>query len=231
MWRLLWNNICWYILIYVRDKHKYKQRNATSLLSFSYHLFQLNTVVYTMAYLGVHTMRDIAPSETDLVPESYRPLILACVGLWGWVIVLCVMHWQRIDVNLILHTTSPPPCTIRPSFLLAASLTLIISFHIFLMEHTLFTVHTNKFNQIGPVIFCYAIAAMLALFGPCKKQVDKFLKCLYRLFFQFHGRVYFSDVLIADILISFSGVFTGMFIKLMDYAGVSYARYVPYVNR
>lgn len=130
-------------------------------------------------YLGVHTMREITPSETDLVPESYRPLILVCVGIWGWVVVLCVMNWQRVDINLILYTTT---CNIRPCLLLATSLTWIISFHILLMEHTLFKVHTNIFNHIGPVIFCYAIAATLALFGPCKKQVEKFLKSVYHLY-------------------------------------------------
>lgn len=38
-------------------------------------------------------------------------------------------------------------------------------------------------------------------------------------------------MLIADVLISFSGVFTGVFVKLMENTSVSYTRYVPYVNR
>jgi hypothetical protein len=43
--------------------------------------------------------------------------------------------------------------------------------------------------------------------------------------------VYFSDVIAADILISFSGVFTGIFEKLMGYTSFSYSRYIPLVHR
>jgi hypothetical protein len=54
---------------------------------------------------------------------------------------------------------------------------------------------------------------------------------LYRLLFKLHGKVHFSDVLVADILISFSGVFTGIFIKLMENTSLSYAQFVPLVTR
>ncbi|KAI8095076.1 EXS family-domain-containing protein [Gilbertella persicaria] len=42
--------------------------------------------------------------------------------------------------------------------------------------------------------------------------------------------VYFSDVLVADILISFSGVFTGIFVRLMQQTGFAYSRLVPIVT-
>ncbi|KAF1796356.1 EXS family-domain-containing protein, partial [Mucor lusitanicus] len=42
--------------------------------------------------------------------------------------------------------------------------------------------------------------------------------------------VYFSDVLVADILISFSGVFTSVCVQLMRAADVPHAKYAPFIT-
>lgn len=112
-------------------------------------------------------------TESSAVPESYRPLVSVCVGIWGWVIVLSILNWQRIDVNALLYT---PSCQIQPLFILAIALTLLISIHIRILELTIFTHHTNIFNDFGPVILCYALAASLIIFGPCGNELKRLLK-------------------------------------------------------
>lgn len=126
-----------------------------------------------MSYGSGYSKRGVTTTETSVVPESYRPLILACVGIWGWTIVLSILHWQRIDVNVLLHTTA---CRVQSLLCLATSLTLSIICHITIMEHTIFIQHTNIFNHIGPVVLCYAVATALILAGPCKKECHQFLK-------------------------------------------------------
>ncbi|EPB81906.1 hypothetical protein HMPREF1544_11357 [Mucor circinelloides 1006PhL] len=42
--------------------------------------------------------------------------------------------------------------------------------------------------------------------------------------------VYFSDVLVADILISFSGVFTSIGVNLMRIANLPHSRYAPFIT-
>lgn len=110
------------------------------------------------------------------VPESYWPLIFILFGVWGWIVVSFVLHWQHIDVNLLLHKTTSYSNEAKRLYYLATTLSLLVIIHILLLEHTLFTQHTNFFNHIGPVILCYGLASALALFGPCKKESIKFLR-------------------------------------------------------
>jgi hypothetical protein len=175
----------------------------------------------------------LTSAEISTVPESYRPLILICFGLCGWITVLTLLKWQRIDTNILLYITNNNNAnSLWPLCIFALFLTLMITCHIFLLEHTIFTQHTNLFNHFGPVVLCYSLALSLALFGPCQKESQRFFKCLYRLLFRLHyGQMYFSDVLVADILISFSGVFTGIFMKLMQVAKMEYIQCVPFVTR
>jgi hypothetical protein len=114
------------------------------------------------------------------VPESYRPLIFILFGVWGWIVVSSILNWQHIDANLLLHSSSSHTSEIRPLLLFATALSLLITFHIILLEHTLFIQHTNFFNHVGPVILCYGLAISLALFGPCTRESHKFLR--YALF-------------------------------------------------
>lgn len=115
-------------------------------------------------------------TESSAVSESYRPLISVCFGVWGWVVVLSILNWQRIDVNSLLYT---PSCQIQPLLYLATALTLLITLHIFLLEHTIFKQHTNLFNHFGPVILCYGLAATFIIFGPLRKECNRLLKLVY----------------------------------------------------
>jgi hypothetical protein len=173
----------------------------------------------------------VVVAEISSIPESYRPLILICFGLYGWIAVLVLLKRQHINVNMLLsiHATTNH---LGPLCMFALILTLMITCHIFLLEHTLFTQHTNLFNHFGPVVLCYSLALSLALLGPCRKESRRLFKCLYKLLFRLrYGQTYFSEVLVADILISFSGVLTGIFIKLMQVAQIEYMQYVPFVTR
>jgi hypothetical protein len=114
-------------------------------------------------------------SEISAVPESYRPLIFISFGIWGWITVLSILAWQQIDVNLLLYTTTTTT-KIKPLFLFAIALSIFITCHIILLEHTLFKQHTNIINHIGPVVFCYLWTAVLAFLGPCSRECCKFLK-------------------------------------------------------
>lgn len=172
----------------------------------------------------------VTTPEILTVPESYRPLILICFGLYGWIAVLALLKWQRIDVNALLLNNSAN--SLGPLCIFALLLTLLITCHIVLLEHTLFTRHIALFNHFGPVVLCYSLTLILALFGPCQKESQRFFKRLYRLLFRLHfGQTYFSDVLVTDILISFSGVFTMVFIKLMQAAKMEYIHFAPFITR
>lgn len=169
--------------------------------------------------MNLHTTESLA------VPESYQPLALICFSLWSWITVLSISHWQRIDVNALLHTTSPLHKQ-RPLMVMATALAILLATHLLLLEHTIFKQHTNTLNQFGPVVVCYAIATALVLYF---QDGQRFFKCLGRLVR--NCPVYFSDVLVADILISFSGVFTRISINLMQVANVPHSRYVPFIAR
>ncbi|KAK4511978.1 uncharacterized protein ATC70_003977 [Mucor velutinosus] len=162
--------------------------------------------------------------EILAVPESYQPLALICLSLWSWIIVLTISHWQRIDVNALLHATSPLHKR-RPLVFMATALTALLAFHAILLEHAIFNQRTNILSQFGPVIMCYAMTIALVLYF---QDGQRFFKCLGRLIKS--CPVYFSDVLVADILISFSGVFTGLCINLMRVVHVPHSKYAPFIT-
>ncbi|GAN07190.1 conserved hypothetical protein [Mucor ambiguus] len=163
-------------------------------------------------------------AEALTVPESYQPLALICFSLWSWITVLTVSDWQNIDVNALLHTTSPLHKR-KPLVVMATGLTLLLTFHVVLLEHAIFKQHTNTLDQFGPVIVCYTVAMALVLYF---QDGQRFLKCLGRL--MRNCPVYFSDVLVADILISFSGVFTSLCVNLMQAVNMSHSKYAPFIT-
>lgn len=111
-------------------------------------------------------------NESSTIPESYRPLISVCFGIWGWVAVLSILRWQHIDVQSLLCTS---PCKIQSLIYLAVSLSLLIFTYIYILEHTMYT-QTNGLHYFGPVIFCYLLAAALTILGPCGKELSRLLK-------------------------------------------------------
>lgn len=173
-----------------------------------------------------HYLMSLNSTETLAVPESYQPLALICFSLWSWITVLTISHWQRIDINAILHTISPLHKK-KPLVVMATVLTILLACHIVLLEHAIFKQHTNVFNHFGPVVVCYAVTLALVLYF---QDGQRFFKCLYRLMMK-NCPVYFSDVLVADILISFSGVFTSIGVNLMRIANLPHSRYAPFITR
>ncbi|KAL9553651.1 hypothetical protein MBANPS3_003184 [Mucor bainieri] len=80
-------------------------------------------------------------------------------------------------------------------------------------------------NQFGPVVLCYTMTIAFVLYF---QDGQRFFKCLGRLIR--NSPVYFSDVLVADILISFSGVFTSICVNLMRVANVPHSKYAPFIT-
>ena len=158
------------------------------------------------------------------IPEPFIPLIFAGIALWGWVTVLCILQWQHMDVKVLLQTNVP--CEIKPFVIFATSFTLLVGSHIVFSEHTRVFEH----YEYSPVILCYILTAALGYFGQCRLELDNVIKCLHRLFFQLRGDVSFADVMVADILISYSGALTGIFVKVMHLVGLPACRFVPYVQ-
>ncbi|KAI9473992.1 MAG: EXS family-domain-containing protein [Benjaminiella poitrasii] len=171
----------------------------------------------------------------SLIPESYRPLIIICFGLWGWIIATNTLSWQKINVNTVLYQHSMATdysTSSRSLFIFATILTSIISFHIMVLE-PLFMHHTQYvMYKSGPVILCHTIVIAVAIFGPCRRECYSFLKCLYRLLFKLHyHQIHFSDVIVADILISFSGVPAEVYTQLIQSYNLSpLLCYEPYVT-
>ncbi|KAG2206889.1 hypothetical protein INT47_007646 [Mucor saturninus] len=132
-------------------------------------------------------------NEGSAVPESYQPLISVCFGIWGWVVVLSILRWQHIDVHLLLYVSQ---CKIQPLIYLAASLSLLTSTYIYMLEHTKYT-RTSELHHFNPVACCYLLAAVLIIF---------------------------------DIMISFSGILTGIFVKLTENMAISYSCFVPLIT-
>lgn len=111
-------------------------------------------------------------NEGSAVPESYQPLVSVCFGMWGWVVVLSILRWQHIDVHPLLYVSH---CKIQPLIYLAASLSLLTSTYIYMREHTMYT-RTSELHHFNPVACCYLLAAVLIIFGPCRKEPGQLLK-------------------------------------------------------
>ncbi|KAI8350324.1 EXS family-domain-containing protein [Choanephora cucurbitarum] len=148
----------------------------------------------------------------------YHPLILILIGIWGYTISLFFLDWQGIHVNSLVYThPSNQLNQLVPFFVLSVTLTWFILVHLILLENTLLVQYAILSDYFSPVVFCYSVCVCIVLWGPCAKEANRFLRCLYRLFVPLsYTRVYFSDILVADVLISFSSVLTLLFNQIIS---------------
>ncbi|OBZ82562.1 Protein SYG1 [Choanephora cucurbitarum] len=153
-----------------------------------------------------------------MIPLIYHPLILILIGIWGYTISLFFLDWQGIHVNSLVYThPSNHLNQLEPFFILSVTLTWFILVHFILLENTLLVQYAILSDYFSPVVFCYSVCVCIVLWGPCAKEANRFLRCLYRLLVPLsYTRVYFSDILVADVLISFSSVLTLLFIQIIS---------------
>ncbi|KAI8348662.1 EXS family-domain-containing protein [Blakeslea trispora] len=151
------------------------------------------------------------------IPMIYHPLMLMLIGIWGYTIALAVLDWQGIHINSLVYTHPNKHLNQLESFLvLSITLTWFLLIHFVLLENMLLVQYATLSDYFSPAVFCYSLCVCITLFGPCAKEAQRFFQCLYRLCFQlFYPRVFFSDILVADILISFSSVLTLLCLQII----------------
>ncbi|KAI9498358.1 EXS family-domain-containing protein [Zychaea mexicana] len=146
--------------------------------------------------------------ENILPAATYRPIVIFCIGLWGWGLNLYLLNKQQVDPAQLLqiHPVEKNSPIHKPVFALAGIVTTIIICNVW-------------WYWIAPwhwtPILCYVFAILLILWpgkNLCRKERERFLRVLRRIVsFNLFSPVYFGDVILADILTSFSNVFGDLF--------------------
>ncbi|KAI9252395.1 EXS family-domain-containing protein [Phascolomyces articulosus] len=146
--------------------------------------------------------------ENILPTATYRPIVIFCIGLWGWGLNLYLLNKQHVDPAQLLqiHGIEKNTPLHKPIFALATLMTGIILCNV--VWYTMTPWHWTP-------ILCY-VFALVIIFWPGKnlyrKERERFIRVLRRIFsFNLFSKVYFGDVILADILTSFSNVFGDLF--------------------
>ncbi|RHZ46929.1 hypothetical protein Glove_603g5 [Diversispora epigaea] len=155
---------------------------------------------------------------SNTLPLPYRVLIVSVIGVWAWGLNLQILSSQSIDVNVLLSSSQEKKYipTHRPIYTLALILSFLIFFSLSVFWQVTGGVQVKIIEWTVIPLSCYVII-FLIIFCPfnifCLKERYRFLKCLRRVFFSgFKQEVYFSDVIIADIMTSFAKVWGDLYV-------------------
>ncbi|KAI8334291.1 EXS family-domain-containing protein [Chlamydoabsidia padenii] len=163
--------------------------------------------------------------ESSWVPGSYRPIILICIGLWGWGLDLLLLCRHRIDPSYLLQLHHHHPSTTtttttnnnndkhmyKPIFVLAGGLSLMVLINLwFYLQWVL----PEDASWLPLLAYLSAIVLML---WPGKtlyvKERTRFIRLIRRVTsVNLFANVYFADIIFADLLTSFSNVLGDMFL-------------------
>ncbi|KAI8139693.1 EXS family-domain-containing protein [Fennellomyces sp. T-0311] len=145
----------------------------------------------------------------NMLPASmYRPIVIFCIGLWGWGFNLYLLSKQHIDSAQLLqiHPVEKNVPLYRPIFAMAGIMSTVIvtSICCYWIVPSLWVARMTYF------------AVLIFVFWPGKnlyrKERERFLRVLRRLLsLSVFTPVYFGDIILADILTSFSNVFGDLF--------------------
>ncbi|KAI9007558.1 EXS family-domain-containing protein [Phycomyces nitens] len=152
------------------------------------------------------------PSLQTILPATYRPIVVICIGIWGWAFSLLILIKSHMDPASILQIHPDKNVNLHnPIFAIASVLTCIIAINLW------FCYHYGTPSSWFPLI-TYLAAFIMILWpgkGFYRKERSRFLRVLRRLFsFNIFAPVFFSDIILADILTSLSNVFGDLFTTL-----------------
>ncbi|KAI8087824.1 EXS family-domain-containing protein [Gilbertella persicaria] len=147
--------------------------------------------------------------EGTLLPITYRPIVLFSIGVLGWALDLFILQKCGIDpISLLqLHQTDKHIPLHQPIFFLSGILGAISCASLALFWHL-------KSPSIAVLPY---LLALLLLIWPgrsfYRKERLRFTRALRRvLSLNIFSPVFFSDIILADMLTSFSNVFGDLFI-------------------
>ncbi|KAG2235654.1 EXS family-domain-containing protein [Thamnidium elegans] len=147
--------------------------------------------------------------EGTFLPLTYRPIALFSLGIWGWALNLLVLSKSGIDpVSLLqLHQVDKQIPLYKPVFILSAAFSMVIMFNLYIYWYL-----NSSLVALLPYISC-----LVLLFWPGKaihrKERIRFIRMSKRvLSLNIFAPVFFSDIILADMLTSFSNVFGDLYI-------------------
>ncbi|KAI9314499.1 EXS family-domain-containing protein [Dichotomocladium elegans] len=156
--------------------------------------------------------------HSALPDATYRPIVIFTIGLWGWGLNLYLLSKYKIDPSQLLqgHSTEKHAPLHKTIFSLAAAFTGLVCGNMgwyLIMERA----------SVWVPLICY-LSAIGLVFWPGKrfyyKERERFIRMLGRLLtLNLKTPVFFGDVIMADILTSFSNVFGDLFTSVCSALG------------
>ncbi|KAI9476391.1 MAG: EXS family-domain-containing protein [Benjaminiella poitrasii] len=147
--------------------------------------------------------------EGTILPVTFRPIVLFSIGILGWALNLLILTKCGIDAISILqiHQADKHVPLYKSIFFLSGLLFISIFINL-----VLYWYHQSTSVALFPYLF-----ALILLFWPTKllyrKERLRFLRMLKRIFsVNLFAPVFFSDIILADMMTSFSNVFGDLFI-------------------
>ncbi|RUP50329.1 EXS-domain-containing protein, partial [Jimgerdemannia flammicorona] len=169
---------------------------------------------------------DTLTAFRTLLPFFYRPLIIITIGIWGWALNLHILSTLGIDTPALMHVHHTGAGLYRPIYAIATVVTAVVGVNLWCFWATFIGAGAaeNGEEQVTRTwlpTFCYfTVVVMVTMPGNVfyKKERTRFLRwvlivafggdgSLRRIFsLNLFSEVYFSDVILADILTSFAKV-------------------------
>ncbi|KAI7903246.1 EXS family-domain-containing protein [Cokeromyces recurvatus] len=147
--------------------------------------------------------------EGAILPITFRPIVLFSIGVWGWALNLLILTRCGIDLNSILqiHPIDKHTPLYKSVFFLSGLFSIILFLNLVLYW----------FYQSETIaLFSYIFTLVLVLWpgkSLYRKERMRFIRMLKRVFsINIFASVFFSDIILADMMTSFSNVFGDLFI-------------------
>ncbi|KAI8980972.1 EXS family-domain-containing protein [Pilobolus umbonatus] len=147
--------------------------------------------------------------DNTFIPVTFKPIILLTLGIWGWALDLFILSHSGLDpVSLLqLHQVDKHIPFHKTVFSIATVVSFIVLFNLWLYWYWQSTV----------IAIVPYITILVFLLWPGKAMYSKerlrFMRMLRRVFsFNLFATVFFSDILLADMLTSVSGVMGDLFV-------------------
>ncbi|KAI9593466.1 EXS family-domain-containing protein [Syncephalis fuscata] len=162
-----------------------------------------------MDAISTLTMPDNGNSDWEPFPIPFRILFLICFAIWAWGSNVSILAWTGIDAGRLLAVSGEKGLRHVKVYQLAAALSTVsaIGWCAFLI--------TQSDMAISLVYAGFFLLIINPMDGWCRRERFRFLKSICRIFFGGLGTtIYFSDVILADILTSFAKVFADLYATL-----------------